>query len=334
MSGRIEKRVGSNPHLLFSGGYVELDTGFAFTSSFTVEARIKTSDITRNGQRIVIEDTGTNDGWALSLGDNNNPGTVRFYHRELAAEDLITDAVEAIVNDKEYHIAAVLDTGAGTKSVYVDGVLQAQDTGVPNTTTGSQQRVAIGRALNDTGRAMAGTIDDVRVWNVARTAAELLANKANGAIVGTETGLVGLWLFNTDTGVQLDQTAGDNDGTLVGAVAFADSPLEVSATKRVTAAVTASNAKRVTAAATIDHEKAVATSGATAGTLFSPWKDTWGDKEAQAGSGALTFGNAWGKTWLIIQGAIKARPHPGNEKGFAGGPTLNIEKRVTETPQS
>jgi len=111
------------------------------------------------------------------------------------------------------------------------------------------------------------------------------------------------------------------------------SALTETTTKRVTAAVAASNTKRVTAAATTDNEKAVATKDGTEGTLFSAWKDTWGDKDATKGSGALTAGDAWGRTWVFLQGVIKARPNPNNEKGFQDGPSETSEKRVTETPQ-
>jgi Ca2+-binding RTX toxin-like protein len=62
-----------------------------------------------------------------------------------------------------------------------------------------------------------GSIDDVRIWNKARTQSEIQAD-LNRELTGNETGLVGYWNFNsiTNNTVQ-DLTSNHNDGTLVGA---------------------------------------------------------------------------------------------------------------------
>ena len=61
-----------------------------------------------------------------------------------------------------------------------------------------------------------GLIDEVRLWNVARTEAEIQANM-NGTLVGNETGLVGYWPLNEPRTVEsqfpvyIDSTANNND---------------------------------------------------------------------------------------------------------------------------
>jgi Ca2+-binding RTX toxin-like protein len=62
-----------------------------------------------------------------------------------------------------------------------------------------------------------GSIDDVRIWNKARTQSEIQAD-LNRELTGNETGLVGYWNFNsiTNNTVQ-DLSSNNNDGTLVGA---------------------------------------------------------------------------------------------------------------------
>jgi len=54
-----------------------------------------------------------------------------------------------------------------------------------------------------------GLIDDVRVWNVERTATEI-ADNYNKELTGSETGLVGYWKLNSTLG---DSTANNNDLT-------------------------------------------------------------------------------------------------------------------------
>jgi hypothetical protein len=61
-----------------------------------------------------------------------------------------------------------------------------------------------------------GFLDEIRIWDYARTDVEITADMAS-ELVGTESGLVGLWKFDEDSGtVALDSTAFANNGTLVG----------------------------------------------------------------------------------------------------------------------
>ncbi|MFO0543755.1 MAG: LamG-like jellyroll fold domain-containing protein, partial [Pseudanabaena sp.] len=60
-----------------------------------------------------------------------------------------------------------------------------------------------------------GEIDEVRVWNVARTQAEIQANLSQ-RLTGKEQGLVGYWNFEESPGNTVyDLTVNDNDGTLI-----------------------------------------------------------------------------------------------------------------------
>lgn len=63
-----------------------------------------------------------------------------------------------------------------------------------------------------------GQIDDVRVWNVARTGAEIAADM-NRELTGDEPGLVGYWKLN---GSFEDSTANNNDLTPVNGPQFSD----------------------------------------------------------------------------------------------------------------
>ena len=62
-----------------------------------------------------------------------------------------------------------------------------------------------------------GSLDDVRIWNVARTQTEIQAN-LNKTLTGTETGLAAYWNFNNITGnTATDLTTNGNNGTIYGA---------------------------------------------------------------------------------------------------------------------
>ncbi len=81
----------------------------------------------------------------------------------------------------------------------------------------SIQHAALGTALNSTGVAQgffAGTLDEARIWNVARSAAQILSGK-DPEITGTATGLLGRWGLNTP-GQVLDSSGNNRTGTVVG----------------------------------------------------------------------------------------------------------------------
>lgn len=82
----------------------------------------------------------------------------------------------------------------------------------------------VGDLTGQTERLWHGSIDDVRIWNTARTQAEIQANM-NKELIGNETGLVGYWKFNEGSGTTvIDSTSNGNDGTINGAIYTDDTP--------------------------------------------------------------------------------------------------------------
>ena len=88
----------------------------------------------------------------------------------------------------------------------------------------SIQHAAIGSALNSTGVAngfFAGVIDEARIWNVARSGADIAATM--GSAVASAPNLVGRWGLNEGAGdVATDDAGVANDGTLNGSPAWVD----------------------------------------------------------------------------------------------------------------
>ena len=61
-----------------------------------------------------------------------------------------------------------------------------------------------------------GRIDEVRIWNVARTEAEIRSDM-NIQLTGDESGLIAYWKFDETTdGVVRDASPHKNDGKLIG----------------------------------------------------------------------------------------------------------------------
>jgi hypothetical protein len=132
----------------------------------------------------------------------------------------VTSPVGTLQAGTWQHVAGVYD-GADIR-VYRNGVLVGT-TPHPGTGSGSTQ-VRLGTWLG----FYVGLIDEVRVWNTARTAGEIQA--AMGSILtGTETGLLAYWRFEEAGGQGLlDTTPNDRDGTLgADANAAADDPTRV-----------------------------------------------------------------------------------------------------------
>jgi len=112
-----------------------------------------------------------------------------------------------------YHLAVVKSGNSYT--FYRDGVADGTATttvAVPD----SSGTLQVGRA--EGAFYWRGQIDDLRLWNVARSATEIAGNR-NTARTGGETGLTSYWKFD-EGGTSLaaaDATANHNDGALGGA---------------------------------------------------------------------------------------------------------------------
>ena len=116
-----------------------------------------------------------------------------------------------------HHVAATYD-GTAWK-LYLDGALEASLAVGRPLASASVSPVAIGSALTSVSAAAGffdGAVDEVRIWNVARTQAEIAAS-ANAEIMGAASGLVGRWGMNEDQGAVVGSTAGTTlNGTLTG----------------------------------------------------------------------------------------------------------------------
>lgn len=205
-------------HLNFDGSDDEIlisnNGNFDFVTG-TAEAwvRSSTSSVNRCIMAVRNGTFGASTRWSLHFNEDTN--TIVFWN----GVDFSSFSVD-INPDTWYHVAFVMtDT---SYKLYVNGLLITTYTADGINTIPTNIPFVIGNN-NDSGNAEAfnGDIDDVRIWNVARTSTEILNNK-DVELVGDETGLVAYYKFNQGTaGVNnagittlTDNSVNTNNGTL------------------------------------------------------------------------------------------------------------------------
>ena len=113
-----------------------------------------------------------------------------------------------------HHLAATWDNNGSstTIAIYLDGVQLATQTTSLTINMGSAFQ--LGKNPNS-GTLKNAKMDEVRVWNYARSASELQTDM-NSQLTGTESGLMAYYDFDeAGSSVITDLTANDNTGTLV-----------------------------------------------------------------------------------------------------------------------
>ena len=136
----------------------------------------------------------------------------------IVSSDGYTDGVAIVgADDGEWHHVACVwqqNTVNGFKT-YVDGVLSAQKNAGNVTLPTINSGAWLGSFL--TQEYLNGQLDEVRIWNVARSQAEIQATMNTG-LAGNENGLVAYYKMSNGAGTTLtdDKTSGTKyDGTLV-----------------------------------------------------------------------------------------------------------------------
>src|SRR6266498_2000483 len=122
-----------------------------------------------------------------------------------------------ITSNVWHHAAATYD--GQTWKLYLDGALDGTLTlSVPRPPrSDSIQHAALATAMNSTGVAAGffqGVLDEARIWNVARTQAQIQSTK--DVEITSGTGLLGRWGMNEGSGTVVGSSAGSINGTTVG----------------------------------------------------------------------------------------------------------------------
>ncbi|SLM32559.1 exported hypothetical protein [Desulfamplus magnetovallimortis] len=178
---------------------------FTNESNYTIEAWIKPRSFNLLGGIVGKYHTQESYGYTLRLTFDSPYSGIRF--------DDMSTANGILTLDQWHHIAAI--NSGGTKKVYLNGVEQTLS-GIPYTVAANSDPVIIGKDfLAESGtRYFNGEIDEVRIWNVARTDDQIRENMMN-TLNGSDANLVAYYRMDQSDGTTLyDMTANANNGTL------------------------------------------------------------------------------------------------------------------------
>ncbi|ETR68591.1 MAG: hypothetical protein OMM_10367, partial [Candidatus Magnetoglobus multicellularis str. Araruama] len=204
--------LGNALHFDGTNDYVEIPGHSRLRpSQVTLEAWIKAESwgAISLDNTIVGTDGSTFTGYVLRCGDN---GILNF---ALGKPNnwYGANSGQVMSLNRWHHVAATFD---GTNlTVYVDGN-EENSTSPSGAGIGyvGNEDVSIGESLVNSGRNFHGTIDEVRIWNYARTQTDI-QNNMRKTLDGDETGLVGYWRFDQTSGTEVhDSTLNLHHGTL------------------------------------------------------------------------------------------------------------------------
>lgn len=181
-------------------------------SDITVEAWIKPD---QNGafNQYVFGEWG--EPWRAQFTYNMNIGNdykINFYNPTFGTQGGGTRiSSQTSLNDGKWHHIAWVDS-ADIKFICIDGIREVS--GSSNNAIYDNMISSIGGSNQETNDNFDGQIDEVRVWNYARTQSDIIENM-NKQLTGNETGLIAYYNFNNDNSSILQNFSPNTfDGTL------------------------------------------------------------------------------------------------------------------------
>ncbi|MDD4074225.1 MAG: LamG domain-containing protein, partial [Candidatus Pacebacteria bacterium] len=146
----------------------------------------------------------------------NINGSVYACSSDAEGQQCATTAAGTIETGKWYHYSAVIDRNSGVINLYINGELSATNTVRTTDAISNESPIYIG-SHGTSYSILDGYFDNVSFWNVARNQTQIQNNMWT-ELNGNETGLVGYWDFNEESGsVANDKTSNNNDGVVTGA---------------------------------------------------------------------------------------------------------------------
>lgn len=201
----------------------------------TVEVWAKSSQWYRSGSDNTIISNTQGGGYAIYIqGATGNLLFIAYANGTYQVASIAS--ASALVNGNWHHFAGTWD--GTTAKLYVDGVLKGSSTPL-----GSTYNIAYGNSANnlflgaesagtsttpDANRYFDGQLDEVRIWNVTRTAAQIKAYIFK-PVANNASGLLAYYKCNEGSGTTLVNSCTNTsgiDGTLVSATWFANSPIQ------------------------------------------------------------------------------------------------------------
>ncbi|MBS1904904.1 MAG: choice-of-anchor D domain-containing protein [Bacteroidetes bacterium] len=182
------------------------------TGALTLECwAFATGAVTSGSGLIEYGDAPDTGAFSLRFGDNNRIVTTLRLNN-----GIVTLLGPSIASPGSWHHYAVTFIPGDSICLYVDGNLIAGTPVSGTSLAGSYNTLFIGRSPAG-GVSFVGDIDELRIWNTARTAGQISASMAQ-PLSGSETGLVTYFKFDDDPGaIHIHDFSGnDNNATYTG----------------------------------------------------------------------------------------------------------------------
>ena len=207
----VAAKAQSNYALNFNGTnqYVSIGIPLSNNTSYTKEAWVYSTSNT--GSRNIISSTNA-PFWI-------NAGILQAGHGGNYSQ--VTDATTFPLN-KWTHVAVTYDAATTTMRLYRDGILVNTNTGIASNYSSENTYVATHAGA---GSYLQGMIDEVRIWDVARTQAQLKSNLIE-APANNASGLTAYLKMNNGSGATATNSTGGTDGTLQNTPTWVASPVE------------------------------------------------------------------------------------------------------------
>jgi signal transduction histidine kinase/ligand-binding sensor domain-containing protein len=215
-----------------TGGYVELPPNVLnHLTEATVEAWVRWDDLTGETYKTFFN-------YGDAMRDMNlaaHFGSTLWFVLGDTERQLRSVQWAGLLSSQQWcHVAAV--SGPGGMKLYFNGVLAAaNDHSGSFSALGNGERFRLGQTVTttDTPTQFKGGIDEVRVWNGARSVDQIRETMFE-RLTGQERGLVGLWNFDDPTHPAADSSTNGFHGKLVGQGRTVDKAMPILVTGRIT----------------------------------------------------------------------------------------------------
>ncbi|MGF1498211.1 MAG: LamG-like jellyroll fold domain-containing protein, partial [Elainellaceae cyanobacterium] len=177
-------------------------------NAITIEAKVYLDEDTPSGNRRILQKGSNDDQYRLLIED----GRLKF---DLAKVGSVTAALSPSFRGRQWHhVAGVYDGSELT--LYIDGVEVASVTASGSiSTTANPLNIGTKNPQAPAGDFWKGQLDEVRIWNTARNAAQISANR-DRELAGNEEGLVAYYKVQNDDGKTLkDYSSNEKNGELM-----------------------------------------------------------------------------------------------------------------------
>ena len=205
-----------------NGDYVAIPDSEAIDfdqdQDFTIEVLIKAASTQENEENSILEKWSGTDGFPYVIRYLHSSKKIFVARYDGSKTPSITST--ATIEDETFHHVAFIKNGS-TLRLYIDGSAQGSTTDTTTASTKNSSSLFLGRRGSNSNY-FTGQIDEVRIWNFARTSAEIKA-EMNLRLNGNESGLVAYYHF--ENGLAIDYTYHGHDGTVYGNPQVFASPL-------------------------------------------------------------------------------------------------------------